>query len=85
MDTLQESAVLLLIADISGSTRFMLTNHTARVHAHGIVADLLGVVAREALPPLAVNAFEGDAIFMVAPRPRRAARRAPSRRPARSA
>jgi hypothetical protein len=69
MDTPQESAVLLLIADISGYTRFMLTNHTARVHAHGIVADLLGVVAREALPPLAVNKFEGDAIFMVAQRP----------------
>ncbi|NDC53166.1 MAG: DUF2652 domain-containing protein [Planctomycetia bacterium] len=69
MDTPLESEVLLLIADISGYTRFMLTNHTARVHAHGIVADLLGVVAREARPPLAVNKFEGDAIFMVAPRP----------------
>jgi len=69
MDTPLESEVLLLIADISGYTRFMLTNHTARVHAHGIVADLLGVVAREALPPLTVNKLEGDAIFMVALRP----------------
>ena len=69
MDAPLESEVLLLIADISGYTRFMLTNRTARVHAHGIVADLLGVVAREAPPPLAVNKFEGDAIFMVAPRP----------------
>lgn len=65
-----ESEALLLIADISGYARFMLTNHTARVHAHGIVSDLLSAVAGEVRMPLAVNKFEGDAIFMVAPRGR---------------
>lgn len=64
----QESETLLLIADISGYTRFMLANRTARVHAHGIVADLLEVVARHAQPPLAVNKFEGDAVLLVAMR-----------------
>ena len=57
-----------MIADISGYTRFMLTHHTARVHAHGIVSDLLAAVAGQAREPLAVNKFEGDAIFMVATR-----------------
>lgn len=64
----QEAESVLLIADISGYTRFMLANRTARVHAHGIVADLLETVSRFAQPPLAVNKFEGDAVFMVAPR-----------------
>ena len=50
-----ESDSLLLIADISGYTKFMLTNRTARVHAHGIVSDLLEAVSSAATPPLKVN------------------------------
>lgn len=60
-----ESDSLLLIADISGYTKFMLTNRTARVHAHGIVSDLLEAVSLAATPPLKVNKFEGDAAFIV--------------------
>lgn len=67
-DAVSDSEYLLLIADISGYTKFMLTNRTARVHAHGIVSDLLAAVAAAARPPLAVNKFEGDAIFMIAGR-----------------
>jgi hypothetical protein len=63
-----ETEFLLLIADISGYTRFMLSNHTARVHAHGIIADLLSAVIEEVRIPLEVNKLEGDAIFMVAAR-----------------
>lgn len=60
-----ESDSLLLIADISGYTRFMLTNRTARVHAHGIVSDLLEAVSAAAIPPLRVNKLQGDAVFLV--------------------
>ena len=63
-----ETEFLLLIADISGYTRFMMTNHTARVHAHGIIADLISAVIAEVRMPLEVNKLEGDAIFMVAGR-----------------
>lgn len=63
-----EAEFLLLIADISGYTRFMMTNHTARVHAHGIVSDLISAVIAEVRIPLEVNKLEGDAIFMVAGR-----------------
>lgn len=64
-----ESEFLLVIADISGYTRFMLTTHTARVHAHGIIADLIAAVIAEVEIPLEVNKLEGDAIFMIAGRP----------------
>ena len=59
---------LLLIADISGYTRFMMKNHTARVHAHGIISDLLSTVIKEVRLPLEVNKLEGDAIFIIAER-----------------
>ena len=66
-----ESEFLLLIADISGYTRFMMTNHTARVHAHGIISDLISAVIAEVQIPLEVNKLEGDAIFMIAARQER--------------
>jgi len=61
-----ETEFLLLIADISGYTRFMMKNHTARVHAHGIISDLLSAVIAEVQLPMEVNKLQGDAIFMVA-------------------
>jgi len=61
-----ENEFLLLIADISGYTRFMMKNHTARVHAHGIISDLLAAVIKEVQMPLEVNKLEGDAMFMIA-------------------
>ena len=63
-----ENEFLLLIADISGYTRFMMKNHTARVHAHGIISDLLSAVIKEVQIPLEVNKLEGDAMFMIAER-----------------
>ena len=56
-----ENDFLLPIADISGYTRFMMKNHTARVHAHGIISDLLSAVIKEVQLPLEVNKLEGDA------------------------
>jgi len=67
-EPLVDDEFLLLIADVSGYTRFMLANRTARVHAHGIMSDLLSAVIEEVRLPLEVNKLEGDAIFMVAAR-----------------
>ena len=61
-----DNEFLLPIADISGYTRFMMKNHTARVHAHGIISDLLSAVIKEVQIPLEVNKLEGDAMFMIA-------------------
>ena len=66
-----EHEFLLLIADISGYTRFMMKNHTERVHSHGIIADLISAVIAEVQLPLEVNKLEGDAIFMIAARQER--------------
>lgn len=63
-----DNEFLLLIADISGYTRFMMKNHTARVHAHGIISDLLSAVIKEVHLPLEVNKLEGDAMFIIAER-----------------
>jgi len=71
MTASSENEFVLLIADISGYTRFMMKNHTARVHAHGIIADLIAAVVAEVKIPLEVNKLEGDAIFMIAARQER--------------
>jgi len=54
-----ESEFLLLIADISGYTRFMMKNHTARVHAHGIISDLIAAVIAEVHIPSKSTSLKG--------------------------
>lgn len=61
-----ETPVVLLIADISGYTRFMLDNAVATSHAHAITARLLSALVRAARPPLGVAEIEGDAVFFYA-------------------
>lgn len=63
-----ERDVLLLLADISGYTRYLLANRTAALHSQGIVTELLEAVIREVEVPLEVAKLEGDAVFMVASR-----------------
>ncbi|MDX1547522.1 MAG: DUF2652 domain-containing protein [Rhodothermales bacterium] len=60
---------LLLIADISGFTRFMRLHALATSHARQIVARLLRTLVAEARPPLRVAELEGDAVFFYAPAP----------------
>src|SRR5262245_52823895 len=58
--------VVLVIADISGYTRFMVSHRKALSHAQIIVASLLGAI-REALEPaLTMCQLEGDAVFLFA-------------------
>lgn len=61
-----EREAILLLADISGYTRFMLANRTALIHGQGIITDLLEAVIREVEIPLEVHKFEGDAVFIAA-------------------
>jgi len=58
--------VILLIADISGYTGFMLANRTELAHGQGIITDLLDAVLAEVEIPLEVEKFEGDAVFLSA-------------------
>ena len=52
----------LVIADISGYTRFLTDNELD--HANGIVSDLLPSIITAIQAPLTVSAIEGDAVFM---------------------
>jgi hypothetical protein len=57
---------LLLIADISGFTRFMRLHALATSHARQIVVRLLDALVGAARPPLVVAELEGDAVFFYA-------------------
>ncbi len=57
---------LLLIADISGYTRFMKQHAISISHAKQIIVRLLTVLVSRARPPLKVAELEGDAVFLYA-------------------
>jgi class 3 adenylate cyclase len=61
--------VVLIIADISGYTRFMLANRTALVHGQMVITKLLEAIIHEVEIPLEVKEIEGDAVFLYAIKP----------------
>ncbi len=58
--------VLLIIADISGYTRYMVANETELEHSHEIISALLEAIIGEIEIPLSVAKLEGDAVFLYA-------------------
>lgn len=56
--------VLLIIADISGYTRYMTANAKTLAHSHTIITELVQAIIREVSLPLEVAKLEGDAIFL---------------------
>jgi hypothetical protein len=60
----REHRVLLIIADISGYTRFMMANAKVLVHAQMIITDLLETILVGFEYPVEVSKIEGDAVFM---------------------
>ena len=57
---------VLVIADISGYTRFLLLHTTSLLHAETIITDLLEAVIAQAEHPLTISKLEGDAVFLYA-------------------
>lgn len=57
--------VLLVIADISGYTRYMTANAKTLGHSQTIITELLKVILQQIELPLEVAELEGDAVFMV--------------------
>jgi uncharacterized protein YndB with AHSA1/START domain len=53
---------LLIIADISGYTRFL--TEAELDHAHGIVTELLNAIISAIQAPFKLSSVEGDAVFM---------------------
>jgi len=56
--------VLLIIADISGYTRFMTANAKTLAHSQTIITELVMAIVRQVELPLEVAKLEGDAVFL---------------------
>jgi hypothetical protein len=57
------ASVVLIIADISGYTRFMTRTKMSLAHAQAIITELLQSILHEIEIPLHVVEIEGDAVF----------------------
>ena len=60
--------VVLLLADISGYTQFMLSHHKAPIHGQMIIAGLFETLMRQIDHPVKIVELEGDALFLYAPK-----------------
>lgn len=58
--------VILIIADISGYTRFMLDHQKALVHGQMVISELMQFLVQQIKPPLEMVELEGDAVLMYA-------------------
>lgn len=58
--------VVLLLADISGYTRFMVAHEKSLRHSQTIIRALLESLMAQVGPPLQVSEVQGDALFMYA-------------------
>jgi len=56
--------VLLILADISGYTRYMTANARTLSHSHTIIAELIQAIASAVEIPMEIVELEGDAIFL---------------------
>ncbi|HJS39148.1 MAG TPA: DUF2652 domain-containing protein [Burkholderiales bacterium] len=64
----REQSLIIILADISGYTRFMLENQTAAVHGQQCITFLIETLLREVDIPLRLQEIEGDAVFLYAER-----------------
>ncbi|HEY1664041.1 MAG TPA: DUF2652 domain-containing protein [Verrucomicrobiae bacterium] len=56
--------VLLIIADISGYTRYMTANAKTLAHSQAIITELVLAIIQQINLPLEVAKLEGDAVFL---------------------
>lgn len=64
-----EKEAILMIADISGYTKFMVSNQMDLVHAQVIINELITTIIRQVRIPLEISKLEGDAVFFFAEKP----------------
>jgi len=56
--------VLLIIADISGYTRYMTANAKTLAHSHIIITELVTAIVKQVELPFEIAKLEGDAVFL---------------------
>ena len=65
----REQRLVILLADISGYTRFMVQNHLSAIHGQLVINALIETLLREVDIPLQLQEIEGDAVFLYATHP----------------
>jgi class 3 adenylate cyclase len=65
----QERELVVILADISGYTRFMLENQLSALHGQQCITLLMETMLREVDIPLQLQEIEGDALFLYAAHP----------------
>ena len=66
MADIREQELVIILADISGYTRFMLDNRTSALHGQLCISGLIDSLLREVDIPLQLQEIEGDAVFLYA-------------------
>ncbi len=64
-----EKRVVIVLADISGYTKFMVENQMSAVHGQQCITFLIETLIREIDIPLRLQEIEGDALFLYAEDP----------------
>jgi len=64
---MQMQKAVIVLADISGYTRFIKLHGMALVHAESIITELLDSIIEHTEHPLLLNKLEGDAVLFFAP------------------
>jgi hypothetical protein len=65
----QEKRLVIILADISGYTRFMVENQLSAIHGQIFITTLIEALLREVDIPLQLQEIEGDAVFLYAAHP----------------
>jgi len=63
---MEQKAVVVVLADISGYTRFMLDNRSAALHGQVCIDTLVEALVAQVDIPLVLQEIEGDAVFLYA-------------------
>lgn len=63
---MQQKKLIIILADISGYTRFMLGTLTAAVHGQMVINTLIESLIEQVDIPLVLQEIEGDAVFLYA-------------------
>src|SRR5262245_42056563 len=66
---MEQRQLVIILADISGYTRFMLENQTAAVHGQMVINGLIEALLKQVDIPLTLQEIEGDAVFLYAVHP----------------
>ena len=66
---MDQRKLVVILADISNYTRFMVENQTAAVHGQVVITGLIESILKEVDIPLTLQEIEGDAVFLYAAHP----------------